>query len=106
MIDLHLARLREQMALSRTLVQQLSAISTDLKTTKSVAVANLMEAMETISMAEQYFTPQQKAVLADRFQEHQTEWQEMLRRNCRNRAGRPISWFGSPCFKREICYKP
>ena len=77
-IDLHLARLREQMALSRTLVQRLSEIATDLKTTKSVAVENLMEAMETISMSEQYFTPQQQAVLADRFQEHQTEWQEML----------------------------
>ncbi|MEO0395933.1 MAG: MerR family transcriptional regulator [Cyanobacteria bacterium P01_A01_bin.137] len=77
-IELHLVRIREQMALSHTLVQRLSAIATELKNTQSVAVSNLIEAMETISMSEQYFTPQQQAVLEARFQERESEWQDML----------------------------
>ena len=77
-IDLHLARLQEQMALSRTLHTRLSAIANQLQTTQSVAVENLIEAMETLTMTEQYFTSEQQAVLDARFQERATEWQEML----------------------------
>ena len=77
-IDLHCVRIREQMALSRTLLKRLSAIANDLRTTQSVAVSNLIEAMETITMSEQYFTPEQQTVLEARFQESESEWQEML----------------------------
>lgn len=77
-IDLHCARVREQMALLRTLLKRLSAIANELQTTQSVAVENLIEAMETITMSEQYFTPEQQAILEARFQESEAEWQEMI----------------------------
>ncbi|MEO1402356.1 MAG: MerR family transcriptional regulator [Cyanobacteria bacterium J06635_1] len=77
-IDLHRARLREQMALSHTLIDRLDAIAADLQTTQSVAVENLIQAMEVITMTTQYFTPEQQAVLDARFQAGETEWQALL----------------------------
>ena len=77
-IDLHCARIREQMAVSRTLLKRLSAIANELQTTQSVAVENLIEAMETITMSEHYFTPEQQAVLDARFQDREAEWQDMM----------------------------
>ncbi|MEO0373786.1 MAG: MerR family transcriptional regulator [Cyanobacteria bacterium P01_A01_bin.17] len=77
-IDLHRARLREQMALSRTLLDRLDAIATQLQTTQSIAVENLIQAMETITMTTQYFTPEQQAILEARFQKRAVEWQDLL----------------------------
>ncbi|ESA32898.1 family transcriptional regulator [Leptolyngbya sp. Heron Island J] len=77
-IELHRARVREQIALSRTLLKRLNAIAQELETTHAVAVENLIEAMETISMSGQYFTTEQQAVLETRFSEHETEWQALL----------------------------
>ncbi|MEO0458368.1 MAG: MerR family transcriptional regulator, partial [Cyanobacteria bacterium P01_A01_bin.114] len=77
-IDLHRARLREQMALSQSLLGRLDAIATDLQTTQSVAVETLIQAMEAITMTTQYFTPEQQAVLDARFQAGETEWQALL----------------------------
>jgi DNA-binding transcriptional MerR regulator len=77
-IDLHRTRVREQMALSRTLLGRLNAIATELETTQSIAVEQLIQAMETITMSEQYFTPEQQAVLEARFQQEETQWQELL----------------------------
>lgn len=77
-INLHRTRLREQMTLSHTLIERLNAIARELETTQSVAVENLIQAMETITMSEQYFTPEQQAVLDARFQEGEAEWQELL----------------------------
>lgn len=77
-IDLHRARLREQIALSQTLLTRLNGIARELATAQSVAVENLIETMETITMTTHYFTPEQQAVLDHRFQEHQGEWQDLL----------------------------
>ncbi|MEM8810660.1 MAG: MerR family transcriptional regulator [Cyanobacteria bacterium P01_G01_bin.38] len=77
-IDLHRARLREQMALSNTLINRLDAIAADLQNTQSVAVENLIQAMEVITMTTQYFTPEQQVVLDSRFQEGEAEWQALL----------------------------
>lgn len=77
-IELHRARVREQLALSRTLLKRLNAIAQELETTHAVAVENLIEVMETISMTGQYFTTEQQAVLEARFNEHETEWQDLL----------------------------
>lgn len=77
-IELHRTRVREQLALSRTLLKRLDAIAQELETTHAIAVENLIEAMETISMSEQYFTTEQQAVLETRFDEHETEWQGLL----------------------------
>ncbi|MEL6321402.1 MAG: MerR family transcriptional regulator [Cyanobacteria bacterium J06626_14] len=77
-IDLHRSRLREQMGLSYALLGRLDAIARELETTRSVAVEDLIQTMEAITMSEQYFTPEQQAVLESRFREGETEWQDLL----------------------------
>ena len=77
-IDLHRDRLREQMVLSRTLLGRLDAIATELNTTQSVAIENLIHAMEAISMTEPYFTPAQQATLDDRWRDGNADWQDLL----------------------------
>lgn len=62
-IDLHQSRLREQIAASHLLLERLNAIAQELKTTQSVAIENLMQVMESITMSESYFTPEQQRVL-------------------------------------------
>ncbi|MGD1855570.1 MAG: MerR family transcriptional regulator [Leptolyngbyaceae cyanobacterium] len=78
-IDLHRHRLREQIALSQTLLSRLNGIANELETTQTVAVENLIQTMETITMTERYFTPEQQAVLEDRLREGENEWQDILR---------------------------
>jgi DNA-binding transcriptional MerR regulator len=77
-IELHCDRIRQQIALSQTLLKRLNGIAQELQTTQSVAVETLIETMETITMTEQYFTPQQQTLLANRFHQRAPEWQEML----------------------------
>ncbi|WP_346294160.1 MerR family transcriptional regulator [Sphaerothrix gracilis] len=77
-IDLHRSRLRDQIALSQTLLTRLNDLARELEATQSVAVENLIETMETITMTTQYFTPEQQAVLDHRFQEREGEWQALL----------------------------
>lgn len=77
-IDLHRARLQDQITWSEGLLKCLNGIAKALKNNGSVAVETLIETMETIVMTRSYFTPEQQAVLAHRFQENQTEWQALL----------------------------
>ena len=78
-IDLHRAKVKEQMALSRTLLKRLDVISKELQTRQTVAVDNLIQVMETISMSEQqYFTSEQQKVLDQRFCQAEAEWQEIM----------------------------
>ncbi|MGF1524415.1 MAG: MerR family transcriptional regulator [Leptolyngbyaceae cyanobacterium] len=77
-IDLHRSRLREQIGLSHTLLERLDAIARELAATRSVAVENLIQTMETITMSEQYFTLEQQTVLESRFREGEAEWQDLL----------------------------
>ncbi len=77
-INLHRARVQEQIGLSHTLLKRLNAIARELEATKSVAVENLIETMETITMSEKYFTSEQEAILERRFREVEAEWQELM----------------------------
>jgi len=77
-IDLHRDRLREQIALSHSLLKRLNGIAQGLQTSQSVAVETLIETMETITMSGRYFTAEQQAVLEDRFEAHEAEWQDLL----------------------------
>lgn len=77
-IDLHLARLREQMAVSRSLFTQLSQLAQQLQTSESVAVEDLITTMETITMTQQYLTQAQHDLLEARLNEGQAEWQHFL----------------------------
>ncbi len=77
-IDLHQNRIREQIVSSYTLLGRLNLIASELQTTQSVAVENLIQAMEIITMSEQYFTPEQQEALESRFREVEAQWQELL----------------------------
>ncbi|AFY53206.1 putative transcriptional regulator [Rivularia sp. PCC 7116] len=79
-INLHRDRMREQIALSHTLLERLNGVARELETTKSVAVENLIQVMETITMSEQYFTLEQQKVIEARFQDVEPEWQELISR--------------------------
>ncbi|MEL6552790.1 MAG: MerR family transcriptional regulator [Cyanobacteria bacterium J06621_11] len=77
-IELHRDRLREQITLSHTLLNRLDNIATELKSKQFIAVETLIKTMETITMTQQYFTPEQQQVLDVRFHEGEEEWQEIL----------------------------
>ena len=66
-IHLHRDRMQEQIALYHTLLERLNGVVKELETTKSVAVENLIQVMETINMSEKYFTPEQQEVIEARF---------------------------------------
>ena len=78
-INLHRDRIREQIALSHTLLERLNGIARELETTKSVPIENLIQAMETITMSDKYFTPEQQEVIEARFKDVEPEWQELIR---------------------------
>jgi len=77
-INLHRDRMQEQIALSHTLLERLNGVARELETTKSVAVENLIQVMETINMSEKYFTPEQQEVIEARFPDVEPEWQELI----------------------------
>jgi DNA-binding transcriptional MerR regulator len=77
-IDLHRTRLQEKMALLHTLLSRLDSIVKGFQTTQSFAIEHLIQAMGTITMSEQYFTPEQQEVLETRFREGEMQWQELL----------------------------
>jgi DNA-binding transcriptional MerR regulator len=91
-IDLHLARLQEQMAVSRSLFTQLSQLAQQLQTSESVAVEDLMTTMETITMTQQYLTQEQHDLLEARLNQGQAEWQHFLTQARSHRAeGRDLN---------------
>ncbi len=77
-IDLHRTQLREQLVVSHTLLNRLNAIAKGLQTTQSVSVEHLIKAMETMTMSEEYFSPEQQEVLNARFREGEAKWQKLL----------------------------
>ncbi|NEP19577.1 MAG: MerR family transcriptional regulator [Leptolyngbya sp. SIO4C1] len=77
-IDLHLARLQEQMAVSRSLFTKLSKLAQQLQISQSVAVEDLITTMEAITMTQQYLTQEQHDLLEVRLNQGQAEWQHLL----------------------------
>lgn len=77
-IDLHLARLQEQMAVSRSLFTKLSQLTQQLQLSQSVAVEDLITTMETITMTQQYLTQEQHDLLEARLHQGGDEWQHFL----------------------------
>lgn len=77
-INLHRDRLREQMGLSHALLNRLNGIAKELETTQSVAVENLIQTMETMTMTTQYFTTEQQEILENRLRAGEEEWQAIL----------------------------
>ncbi|NJO43374.1 MAG: MerR family transcriptional regulator [Cyanobacteria bacterium CRU_2_1] len=58
-IQLHTARLQEQIDLSHKLLNRLETIANTLNATDSVSVENLIQTIEAITMYEKYYTPEQ-----------------------------------------------
>ncbi|MDJ1185225.1 MerR family transcriptional regulator [Roseofilum casamattae] len=77
-IDLHLAQLQEQMAVSQLLFAKLSSLSRQLQTSQAVAVDDLLQIMENLTMTQQYLTQEQNDLLEARLNQEQTEWLHFL----------------------------
>ena len=65
-IDLHLARLQEQMVMQKHLVRRLKALAHHIDTAKPASLEQLCKTIEEMMQVEKYFTPEQLEVLEER----------------------------------------
>ena len=85
-IGLHITRLKEQIALQRTLCERLEAIGAWLSSAEEVSVEELIHTMEVMSMVEKYYTPEQLAEIKERgrrlgeerVRQVEAEWPELM----------------------------
>ncbi len=77
-ISLHLAQLQEQMAVSQSLFTKLSTLAQQLQTSQPIAVDDLMQIMENLTMTQQYLTQEQNDLLESRLNQGQAEWLQLL----------------------------
>ncbi|CCQ57595.1 MULTISPECIES: MerR family transcriptional regulator [Crocosphaera] len=77
-INLHLARLQEQMAVSQSLFSKLSTLAQKLQNSESVAVEDLMQIIENLTMTQQYLTQEQHDLLEARLNQGQAEWLDFV----------------------------
>ena len=85
-IEMHLARLQEQIAEQTRLAERLTTLARYLDETEHVTVDELCRRIEATTKMEQYFTPEQLAVLterrtavgAERAQQVRAEWAEII----------------------------
>lgn len=85
-IELHTARLKEQLELSMRLLNRLEAIARNLRSTESVSIEDLIPTIEAITMFEKYYTPEQAETIKqraellgeDRIRQAEAQWQELI----------------------------
>lgn len=85
-IELHIARLREQIALQQGLCARLEALAEGLRSAGEVSVEALLHTIEVISMVEKYYTPEQLEELKERrrtlgeerIRQVEAEWPELM----------------------------
>src|SRR5262245_31875833 len=85
-VELHLARLREQISLQQRLCARLDALAAALRGADEVSAETFLEMIEGMSMLEKYYTPEQmeelnerrKAVGEERIRRGEAEWQELM----------------------------
>jgi MerR family transcriptional regulator, thiopeptide resistance regulator len=85
-IDLHLARLRDQIELQRKLCERLEAVADHLRTAGEVSADEFLRAIEGMTIMEKYFTPEQWERIRERREEvgeeslrqMQAEWAELI----------------------------
>ncbi|XXT39095.1 MerR family transcriptional regulator [Sorangium sp. So ce513] len=65
-IELHLSRLREQIALEQKLCARLEGLAHVLRAGEDVSVEQLLQTIEVMTMIEKYYTPEQLAELKQR----------------------------------------
>ncbi|MBD1919343.1 MerR family transcriptional regulator [Phormidium sp. FACHB-77] len=85
-IQLHTARLREQIELSQKLLNRLEAIAQAVSSMQTVSVEAIIQTIEAMNMLEKYYTPEQLATLKQRqellgeeqISQVQTDWQDLF----------------------------
>jgi MerR family transcriptional regulator, thiopeptide resistance regulator len=85
-IQLHTARLREQIELSQKLLNRLDAIAQAVNSMQTVSVEALMQTIEAMNMLEKYYTSEQLESLrqrqemlgAERIKQVQAAWQNLF----------------------------
>ena len=85
-IDLHLARLHEQIALQNRLAERLRALATHLDTVEKASIDDLCHIIQVTTAMEKYFTTEQLEVLRERrtsiddahMQEVREEWNVII----------------------------
>jgi MerR family transcriptional regulator, thiopeptide resistance regulator len=83
-IQLHIARLREQIELSHKLLHRLEAIASSSET--SINIDNLIQTIEAMTMFEKYYTPEQLETLKqrrdslgeERIHQVENEWETLI----------------------------
>ncbi|BAS59694.1 MerR family transcriptional regulator [Leptolyngbya boryana NIES-2135] len=85
-IQLHTARLREQIELSQKLLNRLDAIAQAVGSMQTVSVEAVIQTIEAMNMLERYYTPEQLKSLRqrqeslgeERIQQVQADWQDLF----------------------------
>jgi DNA-binding transcriptional MerR regulator len=85
-MELHLARLREQMESQRRLCERLEAIATRLRSAEEVSADEFLRTIQEITTMQKYFTPEQLEQIRQRREElgedylrqKQAEWVELI----------------------------
>ncbi|NJP11512.1 MAG: MerR family transcriptional regulator [Leptolyngbyaceae cyanobacterium RU_5_1] len=85
-VQLHLSRLKEQIALQQQLYARLAAIATRLQSTETIELQEFIQLIEVTTMIGKYYTPDQQDYLQERRnqlgEEHirqvETQWQELI----------------------------
>ncbi|HEX5726620.1 MAG TPA: MerR family transcriptional regulator [Longimicrobiaceae bacterium] len=85
-IQLHVARLREQIELQRRLCERLESIAEGLQSAEGVSAETFIQTIEDMTMFEKYYTPEQLEQLKQRreevgearIQEVQEEWPRLM----------------------------
>jgi DNA-binding transcriptional MerR regulator len=85
-LQMHLARLREQIALQQQLCRRLEAIAARFGSAAEVSAEEFLQAIEGMTMLEKYYTPEQleeirqhaEQVGEERIRAAEAEWQELI----------------------------
>jgi DNA-binding transcriptional MerR regulator len=85
-VQLHLVRLKEQIALQQQLYTQLDAISLRLQSTEAISIQEFIRLIEVTTMIGKYYTPEQQEYLKkrrqmlgeERIRQAEVEWQELI----------------------------
>src|SRR5215212_4092907 len=85
-VGLHLARVREQIELQRTLYERLERIAKTLEAAETVSADELIQTIEATTMYDRYYTPEQREELAaraaavgeERIRQSQVDWQTLM----------------------------
>ncbi|QRN95101.1 MerR family transcriptional regulator [Archangium violaceum] len=85
-LELHLARAREQLALQQELCRRLESLATQLRSAETPSVEQLVQTIEVMTMFEKYYTPEQlkelearrQALGEDAIRQVEQEWPQLI----------------------------